>query len=82
MITRLYQVRLLRSVETDDKKWPLYRKESWQYCYQDSSGFLVLKGKHSSWLFNMNAKPGIDFVWAYGVDPRTPEEKAIARDLP
>lgn len=78
----VYEVRLLKSVRTEDKKWPVYQAGAWHYAYQDRCGFINLRGRNSGWIFSIDAVPGIDFEWEYNVDPRTPEELANARHRP
>jgi len=76
-VVRLYTVRLLQTVKTDTT---VYLQGSWQYAYQDTTGFLCLRGRHTGWDFSISAKPGIDFAWSYAEDPRTNEELVFARD--
>jgi hypothetical protein len=76
----IYEVRLLKTVKTEDNKWQTYPKGSWQYAYQDADGFLVLIGKNSGWQFLTSAIPDIDFeFYPWNVDPRSVKELAVAR---
>ena len=81
---RLYEVRLLRKFVAgyNSKRPTVYAASSWQYAWQDRHGFLWLRGKYTGWEFSTCSKPGVDFAWPYGVDPRTPEEQAAAKDVP
>jgi hypothetical protein len=80
----LYEVRLLRKfVAAARSNHPVvYPEGSEQYAWQDRHGFLWLRGKTTGWEFSTCSKPGVDFVWLDGVDPRKPSEMAIAREVP
>lgn len=83
-VLRLHEVLLLRKFVAGAKsKHPtIYPAGSIQLAWQDRHGFLWLRGKTTGWEFSTTSKPGVDFEWSGGKDPRTPEEIGVAREAP
>ena len=59
----------------------VYPAGSVQLAWQDRHGFVWLRGIESGWEFATVSKPGVDFDWADGVDPRPEDERARAREI-
>ena len=68
----LYKVKLLKSFRSYDNSYP---KDSYQYAWQDDTGFIYLRGQYTALEFHSSARAGVDFVWENNKDPRNIHER-------
>jgi hypothetical protein len=82
-VTTAYEVVLLRKFVAGYRTaHPIvYPAGSTQLAWQDRHGFIWLRGKETGWELATVSKPRVDFEWTGGIDPRSPELIATAREI-